>query len=912
VKKVKKIFKPLFILAFVCLPQILSLGYIPIIFGLSSIKSLAFPITILLIASAFFAAYAYKRRKEEAISTRLFISISAVYSISILYSILYGPEFSNLRNFTSPKLIFIAACVISIAYSILGIVYNTTSPGKTYDLVRYVIGIILVPLTWFLAINIASGVNSNAMALILIIASVYALVFFIAKLLFIGRLRLLPLSFDSKPNNKYYIAMFVITLCMPLCGLIINQAFSGFGSDIPSAGIFGDFSHPLFYIIAVLNGLLLLIPPLKNRMLRLFLFYLKSVGYTYILYFFAVFIPILPLGFLGIIVYGLGLLILTPLLAAALQGYHIVKEWSILSKSWSKLLITAVFCIGIITLPLCMAATSWNDKENLKLATQYLEPKDFNNNDAVNLNRLKRTLNNIKGGSQVTRGMFSFSGNNTPIISKLYNQLILDEKVLSFGNVLALENLFFDAGHDLKTEKLSNPDIVSNHVSLLDAISETKFDEKIGVYRTWVNLKLENASFEDNGEFITTFKLPEGAYISDYYLDVFGIRKPGLLTDRRAALFIYSKIVNTRRDPGLLHYVGENTIELRVFPFAANEVRETGFEVIHSQKFDLDLGFKTISLGGDNEQKEIKVSGAVLLPATQKTSLKPVVRKPKYHFVIDNSKNSDVPWHISQVLAYTKANHIEAADVTFASYKLQQHTLSDMTQTKHRPEGGFNLNMAVNMILSKEDTSMFPIIIAVSDNMPAAVLPRDVYSLAAKFPESLYYYTLNHNLTLTPYSYEDNRADYTETEPIISPILDYNGKYVLDNNKSELVLTDMNAAKPNFTGNQYEDAILLDVLGQKEQLIGEPDAIEMVRTSFRAKILTPQTAFIVVETQEQEEELLSLQERILNNKVSTPTVTLDEPPFIICLMISLILILTLKIKKTRSLLKGKFNELVKM
>lgn len=900
----KKVFSPLFIIAFVVLPQILSLAYTPVIFGLSSIKQLTIPIIVMLVATSFFALYAYKKRTDEVISTRLFIAISAVYSFSIVWSILYGPEFSNLRNSTSPKLIFIAACVVSVIYAILGIAYNTTSPGKTYDVVRYVVGIIFVPLTWFLAINLASGVNSNAMTLILIIASVYALVFFITKLLFIGRLRIAPLSFDNKPTNKYYIAMFIIALCMPLFGLIINQTFSGFGSDRPSAGVFGDFSHPMFYIIASLNGLLLLIPPLKNKGLRLSLFYLKSVGYAYILYFFAVFLPILPLGFVGIIFYGLGLLILAPLLAASLQGYHLAKEWVILSKSWSKLLITTVFCIGIITLPLCMTATFWGDKENLNLATQYLEPKGFNNTETVDLTRLKRTLNNIKGSLQVTRGRFGFSNSNTPIISKLYNNLILDKKTLSLDNVLALENLFFDAGHNLRAENLSNSDIVSNNVSLLNVNSETKFDEKNGVYRSWVNFKLRNASYEDNGEYITTFRLPAGAYISDYYLDVLGTRKSGLLTDRRAALFIYSKIVNTRRDPGLLHYVGKNTLELRVFPFAANEVRETGFEIIHSQKFDLALGAKTISLGGDNEQKEIRVSGAILLPATEKSYLKSVKREPKYHFVIDNSENSDVPWHISQVLAYTKANHIEDADVIFASYKLQGHTLFDMTQTKYIAEGGYNLNMAVNMILSKEDANVFPIIIAVSDNMPAAILPRDIHPLAARFPESLYYYALNHNLTVTPYSYDDNRAYYTETKPIITPILDYKGTYVLDNNKSELVLTDDPTGKSDFTGNQYEDAILLDSMIQKELLAGKQGTVELVRASFRAKTLTPQTAFIVVETQEQEEELLDLQERILSNNESVPTVTLDEPSIIICLILLLFVILILKLKNSKSLLKS--------
>jgi hypothetical protein len=212
--------------------------------------------------------------------------------------------------------------------------------------------------------------------------------------------------------------------------------------------------------------------------------------------------------------------------------------------------------------------------------------------------------------------------------------------------------------------------------------------------------------------------------------------------------------------------------------------------------------------------------------------------------------------------------------------------------------------MAVNMIFRKEDTNKFPIIIAVSDNMPAAILPRDVYPLVAQFPESLYYYALNHNLTVTPYSFEDNRGYYTETEPIITPILDYNGKYVLDNNKSELVLTGDPMDKSDFTGNQYIDAIRLDVLGQKELLAGKQDTVELIRASFRAKILTPQTAFIVVETQEQEKELLDLQERILNNNESVPTVTLDEPSIIIYMLLFILLLVIIELKSKRNLFKN--------
>ncbi len=898
----KKIFSPWFLLLFVVLPQILSIRYVSLSLGLAYIKTIAVPITIMLLCSICLSLYAYSKRNEEVIHTKVFIIISFVYTLFIIWGIVFSLASFSPRGFTSPKLVFLMAYMISVLYSIIGAAHNATSPGKTYCAVKYVLGIIAVPFIWFMGINLIGGMNSNSLMIALIVACAYAMAFFIIRLFFIWKRNEGSVTTDIKSSKKYYIVIFIIAFCMPLAGLVLNQSFSDMGSDGFSAGLFGDFSHPFFYLIAAINGILLLIPPVKNREIRLSLFYLKSLGYSYILYFFIVFLPFLPLGFMGIIFYGLGILILSPAMVTFLQGRHLIKEWNTLLESWNKRQLITVFCFGMITLPLFMSVVFWGDQANFSTATQYLEYKDSNINKPVNLVRLQRTLKNIKGSLQVTRGEFGFSKGNTPILSAFYNHMVLNEKIISQDNVLRLENLFFDAGHNLAELNISDPSIVDNRVRLLNVNSETKFDEKNGVYKSWVNLKLENYSDSNNGEYRTEFKLPKGAYISDYYLDVLGTRKEGILTDRRAALFIYRKIVNARLDPGLLHYIGKNTLELRVFPFAPKEIRETGFEIIHSQEFTFTLGDKIIPLDGDPAQKEIVLNGAVLLPSNQKIHLQPVIRAPEYYFVIDSSKNSNVPWHIDQVQEYAKSHNITAANVIFASYKLQTHTLSDMEQAPYKAESGFNLNRAVHMILSKEDINTFPIIIVVSDNMPKAVFPQNTDMLANKFPESPYFYGLNHNLSLKPYSFEDNRSESTVDDPIVAPILDYNGIYVLDNGESELVLTGTPDDVFVSTGNQYQDAILLDAMRRKELLAGKIDSLELIRASFRTRILTPQTAFIVVETQEQEKELLDLQEQILNNKGDTPTITLDEPSLLLCILLLLLMVVIIKGRKLKVLL----------
>jgi hypothetical protein len=892
----KKVFSPIALLAFVVLPQLLSISYWSISIEGSNIESRIFPLIVISFSCLYFAVYGYTKRKEEAISSKMFLVISVIYACFILFGAVNRVEAFYRDGFTSPMLIFIMTNMVSVLYGIIGFCKSTTLHGKDYKVSKYTLGLLLVPLIWFLVGTVLGGMNSNTVVMTLIIASVYTLIFLVTKILFIWGLNKAPLAEDNQPSKKYYTAALIMALIMPLLGLAINQGSGGGWSSAGiSSGVFGDFGHPIFFIIAALNGALLLVPKVTDSRLRLFLFYLKAAGYTYILYFFIVFLPIMPVGIIGIAFGGLGLLIFAPAMVTILQGYHLIKEGTILRKSWGLAKVLVVFFIGIITIPLCLGITVYGDKANFKDAIEYLQTNDADELKPVNLTRLKRTLKNIKGDLLFVSGRFDFSETNTPIISNVYSSYVLDEKIISKENVIGLENLFFDKGHNVTELTLSDPSFVSNNVSILEAASSTSFDEKSGVYKSWVNLKLKNNSTDGNGEYKTEFKLPEGAYITDYYLDVLGKRKEGILTDRRAALFMYQKIVNTRRDPGLLHYIGKSTLELRVFPFMSNEVRETGFEIIHSKKFTLELEGKAIPLGGDDKQKEIKVSGAVLLTAEQKAILKSAIRKPKYYFVIDSSENSDVEWNLSQVKEYAKLNNITTANVIFASHKLLKSTLSELSTVKYTAQCGFNLNMAVRDILSKEDKNAFPIIIAVSDNMPSAVMPYEAYTLSKSFPESSYYYALNHNLSLKPYSFEDNKSGSSTDKPIVAPVLDYNGVLVLNNGENEVILT--NELEETFvsTRNQYDDAVLINALIAS----GNTDSIDLLRASFRGRILTPQNAFIVVETQEQEKDLLALQEKLLSNNEATPTVTLDEPSLVSCVIILLVVVFIVKRKRLK-------------
>ncbi len=893
----KEAVKPVYILLFVTLPQLVLLAYLSFSSGgLNEAIVLPGAATLLLLGS--FSIYALIKRSQDSTDTRIFTAISALYALFTASMLLFYEDLFNMTGFISPRLVFITLCIIPVLYGIYGIAFNTSSAENSNDTPTYMAGLIAVPLIWFVVMNLINGINLNAILMIFIIAVFYTIMLLTVKILLLWKQQNPDNELAHPSSISYYIITLFISLLLPLGGLALNQGNLDLWSNKASGGMFGDFSSPAFYVMAVLNGLFMLLPPVEDNKIRLLLFYLKAVCYTYILYFFIVFLPLLPLGAIGLIFFGLGIFIFAPTAAAIWQGVHIIKEWMVLAKTWGTPRIIAVFAAGIITLPLCLTSTFWADQGNLEAAVQYLDHNSTVISEEIDLSRLERTLTNIKGSYGMRMDEIGFDSGTTPIISAFYTDFILDGKTISQRNILALENLFLDSGHNLNDSNLSDDDIVNRQVRLAAVESKTEFDEKIGVYKSWVDLTLENSGTEDNGEYVTAFKLPEGAYVSDYYLDVSGSRKEGILTDRRAALFIYQKIVNTRRDPGLLHYTDRNTLELRVFPFNQHEVRKTGFEILHIYPLTLNLDNHIISLDSDAVPKDTVVEGAILLSPLQKAGLGQGNRTPEYYFVIDGSKFSDPAWHIEQIEAYAKANNIKQAQVMFASYKVESHSLTDMKETEFKTECGFNLDRAVRMILSEESEDSFPVIIAVSDNMPGAVFPENIYPLSDKFPESLYYYALNHDLSLTPYSYEDNQAGIRIYNPIIEPVLNFNGTYVSDNGECELVLSNMDADSIALSGDRYKDAILLDAAQQRYWLNRETDPLELVRASFKTRVLTPQTAFMVVETPEQEKEMLDWQEKLLNNNEEIPTVSLDEPPLPVCIVLFLMIIIVLTRKRS--------------
>ncbi len=821
----------------------------------------------------------YLRKKYTEYSRKQYIWGAAASIVAAFLTVMMF-----YRVISNSEILLFYGVLVSIPffYHICGIAWKTEVTGNK-NILAYVLGTLATPFCTLFLMNIFGSSNFDSFLLIIFLSGVYTILFMLVHIVAaLAR----PNETGEKRINMaryHYPITFIVGLFLPVTGLVINMLAGG------STGMFGDFSSPVFYVLAVLNGLLLMIPAPRQPKVRLALLGIRTAGYSYVLYFFIIFIPWMPIGLIGLLII-LGIYILAPMLLALWQGRILWKEMVFLLGKFQKWIPVLMLAVGLLVLPAAVICFTYNDRNNLDNAVQYLTAAPEDEYREINIPALRRSIRAMQGEADGERSMTDliggYSEGNIPILSNLYREHILHNQSITSENLSLLESIFFDANIYRENSETTES---SKEVVIKDIAANTVYDSGIQAYRTTVDLWLENNSESfARKEYQTAFQLPEGAYISDYYLYVGEQKKQGLLTDRRAAMFIYNKIVRTMRDPGLLHYLTDGGIELRVFPFSQGEVRQTGLEILHKQKIAFEIDGNKIETEGPDSFAAVEVAGAVLLSASQAAELPVLNREPVYHFVVDCSENSSIDFLLEETADYAAQKGIAKGKVHLTAYGVSEIELEDLktiNSKRIKQKGGFNLNLAVKQILRKTAENQYPIIIAVSENLPCAVFP--VNTQAELYPESAGYYALNYNYTLTPYLFKTNQKLDAVKDPIITRTVSYQGIAVPDDGANHILL--QAEAKSRLGKDAYKNAVQVQADYRRNLYKGQANNVSDIRNSFRAGILIPSTAFIVVETDAQEQELLTKQEKLLNGTESAietvPEQSLSEPPFILILLL---------------------------
>ena len=879
---------------------------------------------VLLVCAA--TAYGIVRLiRRTTIELRYGIAVFLTY-LPLLYVYIYNSD--SIMPFGAPRWMFSPDDLLLYTFTFLMpafghalsvLVLRLTPEDKDHKLKNTIIGAALIPAAWYLWFNVVVPLFKGRLEsrfylhafLVLGITSTIAFLFFVVRLAY--------LVLVKKPLATYrraYIYKVFFLVFLPLLCFAVYNGFVSPGKGFREANFLGDVSHPWYYIMAAVSGILLSLPGFENRPLRLALFCAKSVTYSFVFYFFLALLPFMPLAIPAIIAFGLGFLMLTPLMVMVVHTQSLKNDYVFLKKQYSPSAMLAIFLAGFLVLPIGVTGSFLKDKIALNRMLNIVYSPDYTKEASTAINRsvARRTLENIKANKHSRALAWE---ERKPFITPYYQWLVLDNMTLSNQKIRTIERVFWgESGVNVQDDR----DLVRRGVrpAITGIKTETASSQDGSYYKTWVHMTIQNSTTAQQ-EFKTSFRLPAGAWISDYYLKIGDEKVRGILTDKKSATWVYQQVVNERKDPGILYYTDSGEVVLRVFPFNAHEVRSTGFEIIHRGRGQMEIDRHRVTLAGGNGPGRDAVSAlnenVVYLSGSAKAKLPRITRKPYYHFIIDCSvgtgdKREDYITRIRGLLA-RKLLDSGLVSITLANYQTSTLELKDGWEDRLRrfpAQGGFFLERAFKSALfaiNQERPASRPVFIVVSDNITNAVFIEGMSGFKPLFPETDVYYELDaagklysRALTALP---SRRKAGEVSRIPIHHALAWPDAKnptaFLADDSEDGIVLKTANfyLSPVALQGTTWANGLALQGMWMSMQL--NPSGtrsgpLPLIKNSFKTRIMTPLTSFLVLENEAQRQAMLRKQERVLSaNKALDigEEREMSEPPLWALIIISIMI-----------------------
>lgn len=910
-------------------------------------SSLATALIILAAGNMAYAAIQIKRKK------RLDLAYSIVsFVVYTIYIYCYYNHADDIIPSSIPDwmisgniLMYVGSFLMpTLIHSLLVSVVILTPNAKNEVAWKNLIKAICIPVLFYIfGILVARMWNGSSFGedafifLVIIITTLF--LFFLLRFIYI-------LISKKRLSNFQLMWKIPIAFILPLIGLFVN--------DITFNHMFGDFSSPWFYILTIINTVLLCSPSPDNKKLRLLLFGGRCATFIYTLYFFLIMLPFLPFSVIAIVIFGAGFLMLTPMVLLPIHLNELVKDFTSLKKVFKKRIIYLTAIAGLLLLPVGTTISYLYDRVMLHKALEYIYSPDYTKEYNLSASSVNRMLNTI---DYRARGdMFFYK--STPFLSSYYKWLVLDNLNLSENKKDMMRNLFNGSAYDYSNTK-RNISVRTNDtvdIKITDIKHRSEYNTERKEWISWVDLAIHNGETQLwNAEYRTNIDLPAGCWISDYYLYVGDVKEMGILAEKKAATWVFNQIRNENRDPGLLRYLQGNKVEFKVFPFQKQETRFTGIEFIHKDPVQITIDGYTLNLGSEQIQKQVSNNSTVetkditYISAEDKAKLESVSRKPYYHFIVDISANwndPDFSWYnynsrstipldtiYKNKLRYTKEiknflekNPAEAdkknSKISYTNTYISEKYMStdwekDLLEKDF--QGGFFLDRAIKKILfdshANPDKS-YPVIVVVSDCMDKAICNYDFDDLQFTYPESNLFYSLqNDNIcsyTFSGIKVTNNSIDQIPTHTVkawpnpANPTIylpdDGKPSVILNTKNKTLDITQADIKKKDWeSGLQMQAQWMLQVLYPDT---ADKEWLALIQNSFKSGIMTPLTSYIVVENETQKAILKKKQEEALSGNrsldLSEDTQRMSEPDlFIIALLLGLFIFYYKRKKKCK-------------
>ncbi|UYZ64791.1 MSEP-CTERM sorting domain-containing protein [Hymenobacter weizhouensis] len=687
---------------------------------------------------------------------------------------------------------------------------------------------------------------------------------------------------------------------LPLLGLAVNNGLLFKGDSLwRDGGLFGDFTGPWWYGLAALNAVLLLLPAPARPSGRLALYLGRGVLLAYTLYFFLVFLPFLPLSVVAVVAAGVGFLLLTPLALFVVHVRELAHDYAALRPFFGGRKLALGLTAAVAVLPLIVTLHYSRHHAALHQALDYVYTPNYTRPatlpDTVALHQTLAVVRQHKENRSA-----SITGAHLPYLSAYFNWLVLDNLTLSEDKIGTLAQVFFNQAPRRFTASpvaavatsTTNLAIRSPEAgpTLTGLAARSYYDAAQHAWVSWVDLTVTNAdTIGQFGEYTTTFELPAGCFVSNYYLDMQGRREPGILAEKRAAAWVYSQIRNENRDPGLLHYLSGNRLALRVFPFGPREVRRTGIQLLHRDPLTFTLDGRAVQLGQPlkpGASRPAAVEGVAYVSAAEKAALPVTRRQPYLHFIVDMSAGKEAQWksyrrRMSALLQQHGANNQHTQYSLTGAEVITLNSLGMLEQhaAAYRFAGGFYLDRAIRQTLvraAEQPQARYPVFVVVSADFDQAILPADFADLRHALPDTDEFYELTENGRLVPHSLWQHSAARqapvarpAAASPVVAwPTAERPVAYLPASHQPDVVLTaaQPSAAETTIQRRSWRAGLLLHGLWRAQ--LHHPETTEaaglrLVQHSFRAGILTPLTAYLALENDAQKAALRRKQVQLL-------------------------------------------------
>lgn len=833
-------------------------------------------------------------------------------------------------------LYFTTFLIPGVFLGIFNAVKAYTPPEKKYSIPLSFLFAVLIPLVWYsvfslLFIPLASRIYDEYLVHIYITLMVAGTILFYFFLI-----RAIYLAIKSKiPFFKQYEFLWKIIfgLILPLFGLLLCNGVLWGGDFITE--IFGDFTHYSFYVLMLITGIVISIPQTEAKIFRIILFVIRSLTICFSLYLFITFLPFYPLAVFIVIIFGLGFVIIAPLVLFVFHINILRQDLEFLQRYVSKKLLFITGSVLCLIIPAIIVSNFYYQRINLHKALTYVFEFDYTQTEHridINLPWLQKTLGIIRKNKKE-------EGRQIPYITPLFNAVVLNNLTLSDKKIsYLLESFTGRSARDdeyvrrreieLEVEKARKENTV-----LKTAVSHTDFNEEGGYFSSRIDLVIEN-KWRGPGEYITYITLPPGAWINGYYLYVNGEKVEGQLAEKKSVLWVYQQIRRARRDPGIMYYVDDTTIALKVFPFMDHEIRKTGFEIMHLKPVSLTIDDTTLVLDDPDAKPPVKAvytgnNKVVYLPQAVKEQLPQIRRDAYFHFILDSSgrnSTSSKKYYIGQIKRLLSLYPEYGADFEITAANYAYTTITSDTNWERRVvdfsmKGTFVLDKAIRSILTRNyvtGSDRVPVIVVLSSHFSHVLYDNQLGDIAYTYPDgdSFFHYIGTHKIvkySLFDFSH-DNYEKVMEIalDPVYVLELDNRRCYLPVSSGPDVVLTGLCPPEELIAsaGGMIDTALVLEGLGDVFALnVHETEKVHRAffQTSLKTGILAPVTSYIVLENEAQREMLRRKQKQVLANKKyldasdePTDEELMSEPFLSVLLVITCFIIIGTIIRKRRN------------